>query len=73
MKSIVTDKKNETSKPFPKMMVGIRSGIIVLMEKDYSGTIVGNPTQNYTLGHSYDGWCHTDFYDYTGTVTLSND
>ncbi len=72
MKSIVTDKKNET-KPFPKLMIGNKSGIIVLMIDEITGAVVGEPNGKFILGHYSDNWNDIRFTDYTGTVTLSND
>ncbi len=72
MKSIVTDKPVPDEKPFPKLMISRLDGIIVLMEKDYTGMVVGNPNSIHPLGH-FDEWSDTGFTDYTGTVKLSND
>ncbi len=83
MKSIVTGKKNETLEPFPKLMICIHTGVIVLMTDECSGTFVGNqnkiyPFKHYSdtwnpFGHYSDTWNINHLIDYIGTVTLSND
>ncbi len=73
MKAIVRDGPAPDDKPFPKLMVGNRSGIIVLMVKSCAGTVVGNPASDFPLGTFSSTWTLEYFTDYPGTITLSND
>ncbi len=75
MKSIVivTDNPDSGDKPFPKLMICIHTGLIVLMTDECSGTFVGNQSKIYPFGHYSDTWNINHFTDFTGSVTLSND
>ncbi len=71
MQSILTP-ANKAHRGFPKLMQDPRTGMVVLFTEPGRGMVVhrGN---GYSIGVYLDGqWKMGGFFDYTGTVTLSN-
>lgn len=71
MKSIV----NKQSKPkeFPRLMIQAETKLIVLFSSEATGTVVGQPTIDYSVGHHSKSFLFCNFIDFEGSVTLSND
>ena len=64
--------KDNTDKPFPKLMKH-REGTIILFTEKYTGVVVFATVHEDFVGKYADDWDMYDFSDYTDTVTLSNE
>lgn len=71
MKSVRQD--GPVAAPFPKLMKGVTTSVIVLFTKEKEGTVVNGDGSIYKTGHHSDQWAFSRFEEYHGTVTLSND
>ena len=66
-------KANQTN--FPKLMISVNEsskGLIILFEKICSGQSLNNIGRYYT-GYYSDCWDMSQFQDFEGSITLSND
>ena len=70
MKSKVFNPKSKM--PFPKLMI-TDEGIVVLMLESGKGTVVSTIESCYEIGHYSESWAMSSFYDFNGSVTLSNE
>jgi hypothetical protein len=71
VKSLVVEGEAKTKKPYPKLMRGRNTGVIVLFYDEDQGVAVG-PGKYHPLG-TWQRWHIPHFTDFDGTVTLSND
>lgn len=71
MKSVVKVKE-EKDTPYPKLMRGKVSGIVVLFFKECEGTVVGDTGPHSTIGEFCDEWPMGIFEPFKGEVVLSN-
>lgn len=72
MKSIVNDYKVTSNRAYPKLMISTITNQIVLFSSSTRGIAV-NDTKYYLSGHLAIDWAISNFVDYQGSVTLSND
>lgn len=70
MKAVVneTDKKKE----YPKLMVDGNENIVLFTSSD-EGTLISSKGCPEDVGHYSELWVMSEFKDFNGTVTLSND
>lgn len=77
MKITVNNTQANKETPFPKLMIGKQSGIIILAtgieDEGIKGVVIGQESGVYKVGYYYDGWNRNNFKDYSGTITLEND
>lgn len=73
MKVIVNDNQVPKEKPFPKLMINTRTGLIAMMINPTTGVVIVKAASSMDVGEY--SCCLTDkFYkDFEGSVTLSND
>jgi len=78
MKSIVNNSTISMSKPFPKLMIHPSTKVVIFAERTINSrpygqiiNIESNLCSNHKLGEISD-WS-TEFIDFDGSVTLSND
>lgn len=65
------EKPQQESKPFPKLMKGMLSGVIVLFTNEKTGTVIkGN--EDFYEGWCDDTWNMKNFTDYNEPVTIQN-
>jgi len=57
---------------FPSLMIGT-SGVIVLMIKHGVGVVVCRNGSMFMTGSYSDHWVMSEFKDYTGSVTITNE
>jgi hypothetical protein len=57
---------------YPCLMIGSRTGVIVLFNNYGEGTVV-NETEYHDTGYASEDWDMSQFTPYNGTVTLQND
>lgn len=72
MKSIRKDRDREEKSEYPKLMIG-EARLIVLMQRDSTGTAVYIGSSTVSMGSYSRDWDMDAFTDYTGTIELSND
>jgi hypothetical protein len=74
MKSKLENHKvGQAVKPFPKLMITLES-TVVSFQSPGVGILVAKSTYNNTeIGGRYADWDMTQFEDFDGKVTLSND
>jgi hypothetical protein len=72
--SQVEIKKQEHNSEFPKLMIGDKTGIIVLFNWHSRGTVIntGDGTTCVEIGEHYTEWKMETFKDYEGSVILNN-
>ena len=64
----------EKEKTFPRLMWNPKTGTIILALKIEASGIVGTILNDATdLGTYGEFWAKSNFVDYNGTITLSND
>jgi hypothetical protein len=77
--SINTKEKPKPEKPFPKLMIGLLTGNIILAtgkdmyEPLLVGFVVHCNDKSYTMGYRGSNWSMNSFKDFEGEVILSND
>ena len=72
IKVTIGESKTQSDKPFPKLMQSKETGIIVLMTRHASGTVV-NKNEHWHIGYASSGWNMDVFCDYNEPITLQND
>ena len=78
MKSTINEPL-EKIMPFPKLMIQHSSGTIILAAASEGLRLIGMqvstiPSENFNHVAHYDtSWCASEFVDFEGSITLSND
>jgi hypothetical protein len=72
--SQVEIKKQDSNTEYPKLMIGDKTGIIVLFSWHSRGTVIntGNGTTCLEIGEHYTEWKMETFKDFHGSVILNN-
>ena len=67
--------KLNSSTEYPKLMVGINTGVIVLFSWKSKGTVIniGNGTTGLSVGDYFYEWKMETFEDFHGSVILNNE
>ena len=74
MKVEVKENSMKAERPFPKLMINIYNGItIVLFSNPSEGTILQSMAGNNPVGFHAQSFESSDFEDFEGEITLSND
>ena len=66
-------KGTSDAKPFPKLMIGNRTNVIVLFSHIKTGTIQVKGNHSGQVGLHDSSWDMNYFKDYDGEITLSNE
>ena len=66
-------KGTSDAKPFPKLMIGDFTNVIVLFSETSVGTVVERGANSELVGYFNDEWDMPYFKDYDGEITLSNE
>lgn len=58
---------------FPKLMLNIEKGFVVLMKTEYGeGFVVNSEDDSFPVGYTTNAWSMKKFIDFNGKIVLSN-
>jgi hypothetical protein len=69
----ITNPKQTSNKPFPKLMIS-DMGRIVLFREEFRGTLIAHDPQGIDeIGYTSSSWQMDSFVDFDGEIMLKND
>jgi hypothetical protein len=68
----IGESKTQESKPFPKLMIGSQTHLVVLFVSEQVGVVITTGVSPYKVGEFSHNWYNPDFTDYNEPITLQN-
>lgn len=72
MKSIINTGNEKKELPFPKLMVSNNGNVVLFVNSQEGFCVYSSPEFDRLFG-LYDTWNISDFTDFNGSITLSNE
>jgi hypothetical protein len=72
MKSEILKSKIKQELPFPKLMQGTNSGIVVFFSQEKKGQVLNGSNSAKSIGDYHEEFNMEFFTDFDGTIKLSN-